>query len=140
MILKGLNSLSEFSVRPVAGVSWYGAVDFTDIDLFIPPAGIKPKGKPDRFVKRINKSNSPLSYKTADEKTRKMVEEMSPVYYIDKNDPPVLHIHGDKDPVLPAKHAMRLKEKANAAKASVEIIMVKEAGHGWFGKKNTTRI
>ena len=56
---------------------------------------------------------------------------MSPIQYLKKNSPPLLMIQGDKDTTIPVKHAHYMKEKAEAAGAPVEIMIIKNAGHNW---------
>ena len=40
-------------------------------------------------------------------------------------------IQGDKDTTIPVKHAYHMKQKADAVKAPVEIMIIKNAGHNW---------
>jgi len=51
--------------------------------------------------------------------------------YLTKDSPPLLMIQGDKDTTIPVKHAYYMQEKAQALKAPVEIMIIKNAGHNW---------
>ena len=55
----------------------------------------------------------------------------SPVSHVTPGDPPVLIVHGDKDPLLTIKHSERLCEALKNAGVEVEIVRVRNAGHGF---------
>ena len=44
-------------------------------------------------------------------------------------------IQGDKDTTIPVKHAYHMKRQAEEAKAPVEIMIIKNAGHNWRNVK-----
>lgn len=120
--LVGDPQLAEASYRIIAGVSWYGPCDFEDPNLF--NHDDRPDFR-DRFGARIV-----ITEVSAEEKL-KLYREMSPVQYLSKDSPPLLMIQGDKDTTIPVKHAYYMKEKAEAASAPVEIMIIKNAGHNW---------
>lgn len=53
----------------------------------------------------------------------------SPLTYVSKDDPPVLIIHGDRDPQVPPKQAELLDAKMKEVGASHTLILVTGAGH-----------
>ncbi len=53
----------------------------------------------------------------------------SPVTYVDKNDPPFLIIHGEKDDLVSTKHSLLLSSWLNVAGVQNELIIVKDAPH-----------
>jgi len=53
----------------------------------------------------------------------------SPVTYVDKNDPPFLIIHGEKDDMVAPKQSQLLAAWLNVAGVSNELIIVKDAPH-----------
>ncbi len=53
----------------------------------------------------------------------------SPVNYVDKNDPPFLIIHGEKDESVSTKHSQLLSSWLNLAGVPNELIIVKDAPH-----------
>ena len=114
--------LAATTIRPCAGISWYGPSDFTDVALF--ETGLSDR-KPDRFGNRITGDEG--GYQT----NPKAFEEMSPYYWIQKDSPPMLLLQGDADATIPLAHAIHLKEKANRIGANVEMMIVKNAGHNW---------
>jgi acetyl esterase/lipase len=129
----GAPALASFRAAPVAGISWFGPSDFRDNRLFDYPGSDK-KFAPDHWAKRITKSNDGFCYDTADAKTRRMTEELSPVWWLNAKSAPLLHIHGDRDVVIPPQHAQHLKQKAAACGADITVQMVKGAGHGWWNE------
>lgn len=54
----------------------------------------------------------------------------SPVKYADPKDPPFLIIHGDEDSVVPVEQATLLQEALLKEGVPVELVVVKNAGHG----------
>jgi len=120
--LPGDPGLAEVHYRMVAGVSWYGPCDFEKTDLFNHDDRADFR---DRFATRILGSSSDPTEKLA------RYREVSPINYLSKDSPPLLMIQGDKDTTIPVKHAHYMKQKADAMKAPVEVMIVKNAGHNW---------
>ena len=120
--LPGDPSLAGAAYRMIAGISWYGPCDFEKPDLFNAEGS---EGARDRFGPRILKPGT----NPKDQLT--LYREMSPVQYLSPTSPPLLIIQGDKDTTIPVKHALHMQEKAKAAKAPVEVIVIKNAGHNW---------
>lgn len=118
----GMKSLADFSVKPIAGISWYGPTDFTDINLFKTDLAQR---NPDRFGARI--TGKPGAYRDHP----KAYEEMSPYFWISKDSPSLLILQGDSDATIPLAHAHHLKKKADQIGAGVTMIIVKNAGHNW---------
>jgi acetyl esterase/lipase len=114
--------LAKFSYETVAGVSWYGPCDFEKVSLF--NHNDRPDFR-DRFGARILKPGTNPEEKSA------LYREMSPIQYLSAESPPLLMIQGDQDTTIPVKHAHYMKEKAAAAGAPVETLIVKNAGHNW---------
>lgn len=54
----------------------------------------------------------------------------SPMYYLSKNNPPILLIHGEKDIIVPISQSKDLYEKAKSLGIDVEFVSVKNASHG----------
>jgi len=59
----------------------------------------------------------------------------SPITYIDKNDPPFLIVHGDKDPVVPHNQSQIFYEALRKAKVRAKFHTVEGAGHGFKDPK-----
>ncbi len=115
-------ALADAKYRLIAGVSWYGPCDFENTELFNPPG---ETGVRDRFGPRIIKLDTDAQSKLA------AYREVSPVTYLKPSTPPLLMMQGDKDSTIPVHHARYMKERADAAKAPVEIFIVENSAHNW---------
>tara|TARA_R110002072_G_scaffold302615_1_gene486850 strand:- start:139569 stop:140708 length:1140 start_codon:yes stop_codon:yes gene_type:complete len=120
--LPGDQELASATYHMQAGVSWYGPCDFEKTNLFNHDDRADFR---DRFGARI----VGLDIDPASKLER--YREMSPIQYLRHDSPPLLMIQGDKDTTIPVKHAYYMKQKADAAKAPVEIMIIKNAGHNW---------
>lgn len=120
--LPGAPELAGAAYRMVAGVSWYGPCDFEKTDLFNHDDRADFR---DRFGARILRMDADAKKKLA------RYREMSPIHYLTSRSAPLLMIQGDQDTTIPVKHAYHMKEKAEALKAPVEIMIIKNAGHNW---------
>jgi acetyl esterase/lipase len=58
-----------------------------------------------------------------------LAKTASPVTYVDKNDPPFLIIHGEKDELVSPKQSKLLSSWLNIAGVQNELIIVKDAPH-----------
>jgi len=58
-----------------------------------------------------------------------LAKAASPVTYVDKNDPPFLIIHGEKDNLVSPKQSQLLSAWLNVPGVQNEVIMVKDAPH-----------
>jgi acetyl esterase/lipase len=54
----------------------------------------------------------------------------SPVYHVDANDPPLLLLHGDRDPQMPINQSLQLLGAYEALGLDVDFIPVHGAAHG----------
>ena len=120
--LPGDPALAGTPYKMVAGVSYYGPCDFEDVQLFNHDDRENFK---DRFGARILRPDTDPKDKPA------LYREMGPINYLTKDSPPLLMIQGDKDTTIPVKHAYHMQKKAEALKAPVEIMIIKNAGHNW---------
>lgn len=123
-------ALADAKFRLIAGVSWYGPCDFEKTDLFNAPG---QTGVRDRFGPRIIRQG-------VDEPSRLAAyREVSPVTYLRPTSPPLLMIQGDKDPTIPVHHARYMQERAAAAKAPVDVLIVENSAHNWKETGGTLR-
>jgi acetyl esterase/lipase len=68
------------------------------------------------------------------------ITAVSPVSYVDSNDPPMLLIVGDQDRVVPYHQTLEMAEKLKAAGVKHELIVLPGSDHGFMGKtKEQTR-
>ena len=123
-------ALADAKYRLLAGVSWYGPCDFEKTELFNRPG---ETGVPDRFGPRIIKPGANGKARLA------AYREVSPVNYLKPTSPPLLMMQGDQDPTIPVHHARYMKERADAVKAPVEILIVENSAHNWKETGGTLR-
>lgn len=67
----------------------------------------------------------------------------SPVFHVDRADPPLLMLHGDQDRQMPINQSHELEAAYEAAGAAVDLIVVHGAGHGgdeFFSAANVERV
>ncbi len=62
----------------------------------------------------------------------------SPVFYVDKNDPPVFIAHGNQDNQVPINQSLELFAKLKNANISTKMEVIQEQGHGgpMFSEQN----
>ncbi|MDO6597933.1 alpha/beta hydrolase fold domain-containing protein [Oceanihabitans sp. 2_MG-2023] len=119
---KGDKKLAGNTYKVIAGVSWYGPSDFTIKELFETD---DPTKDADRFSTRITKKEKNPS------KMASMYKEMSPIFYLTKNSPPLFMMAANNDTTIPVAHAYHMKKKADSIGANVDMFIVKNAGHNW---------
>ena len=64
------------------------------------------------------------------EKTPELARMASPVFHVDRSDPPLLLLHGDQDPQMPIEQAYELQAKYKELGLPVHLEVVPGAGHG----------
>jgi acetyl esterase/lipase len=70
-----------------------------------------------------------------------LAKAASPVTYVDKNDPPFLIIHGEKDDMVSVKQSQLLSAWLNLAGVPNDLVIVKDAPHfGTMFDKDEVRI
>ncbi|MDH7602492.1 MAG: alpha/beta hydrolase [Armatimonadota bacterium] len=55
----------------------------------------------------------------------------SPIFFVTRDDPPFLLVHGEQDPLVPIEQAEKMTDALKKAGADVTFIRVKNAGHGF---------
>ncbi|MSU59313.1 MAG: alpha/beta hydrolase [Pedosphaera sp.] len=67
---------------------------------------------------------------TAEER-QKLGREVSPIYFIHSNQPPILIIHGDADKLVPIYQAEKFVERSQETGATAKLIVREGKLHGW---------
>jgi acetyl esterase/lipase len=102
------------------------------IDVFGPTdlAKLSPPGK-------VNAVTRLLGGDTADKAD--LAKQGNPITYVDKADPPVLILHGDKDTLVPVSQSELFRDALKGAGVENELVVVPGAGHsGAVFNKDTT--
>jgi acetyl esterase/lipase len=68
---------------------------------------------------------------TDKDKLREISKNVSPVSFVTKDSAPTLLIHGDKDKLVPIQQSEEMLAKLKEAKVPAELIVKKDAVHGW---------
>jgi acetyl esterase/lipase len=63
-----------------------------------------------------------------------MIPMMSPITHVDNNDPPVLLIHGDADPLVNVTHSHAMIATLNQFDVPSELIVISGGKHGFSGE------
>lgn len=62
-----------------------------------------------------------------------LVKDVSPISFVSKDDPPIMQVHGDKDVIVPLKHASNLHEKLQSTGIKAELVVIPDGNHGVSG-------
>lgn len=116
--LEGKGGHEEFSSAVQAVCDWYGPTDLVKI---VEGGSHARAGNPVELL-----LGGPVA---ENEEKAKLA---SPVTHVDKNDPPFLIMHGDKDPLVPLSQSKLLSEKLKVAGVKTELVVIEGAGHGGF--------
>jgi acetyl esterase/lipase len=102
---------------------------------FFPPTDFLNYGKPDEdavgvgTLKDFKTAFGPRS-DTAEER-QKLGREISPIYFIRSNQPPILIIHGDADKLVPIYQAEQFVNRSKEAGATATLVVRTGKSHGW---------
>lgn len=82
-------------------------------------------------VKEIDPKTGLYESKRDDSSMMSFAKLYSPINYVTPNDPPVMILHGDKDPIVPLQQSETLVASLKANKVPVEFTVRPGGGHGW---------
>ena len=68
---------------------------------------------------------------TAEER-QKLGREISPIYFVHSNMPPILIIHGDADTLVPIYQARTFVKRCEAAGSTAKLVVREGKNHGWL--------
>jgi acetyl esterase/lipase len=69
----------------------------------------------------------------ADKMDANAKRDVSPISFVSKDDPPVMQVHGDKDDIVPLKHASNMNERLKGVGVKSELVVIERANHGVAG-------
>jgi len=114
--LEGKGGHEKFSSNVQAVCDWYGPADLVKI---VEGGSHARAGNPVELL-----LGGPV------EENKEKAKLASPVTHVDKDDPPFLIMHGDKDPLVPVSQSKLLNEKLKTAGVETELVVIEDAGHG----------
>ncbi|MFB3825340.1 MAG: alpha/beta hydrolase [Bryobacteraceae bacterium] len=62
---------------------------------------------------------------------KKIGRDSSPIYFVDRNLPPILIYHGDADTLVPLEQSQRFRQRAAELGRVVELVVHPGGKHGW---------
>jgi acetyl esterase/lipase len=69
-----------------------------------------------------------------------LAKQMSPLTYVRAGLPPILTIHGDRDPYVPYSQAVRFHEALTKAGVKNQLLTIYDKGHGDFDSSEKLRV
>jgi acetyl esterase/lipase len=110
-----------------AAVTWYGIFDFSTLASQRDPGSTALRDSPDS-------ADSKYLGCQVSKCAPGVVSAASPVTYIDRNDPPMLLIHGRADKTVPVQQSQEMYDRLHAAGVPVQLFVVPDADHSFIGK------
>jgi acetyl esterase/lipase len=125
----------KISSKIQAVCNWYGPTDFTRV----PPAF---KGAATPEVIKKNRGKPWLRYTEATSKLlggsvlqkRELATLANPINYIDRDDPPFLMVHGEKDKIVPISQSELLATALQEKGVEVKFVRDRNLTHSYAGK------
>jgi acetyl esterase/lipase len=129
---KGKDPVDAFSSRPDAVACFYPPTDY--LNWFEPGDDAVGIGKLSAYAAAFGpKATTP-------EGRAKLGRELSPIYWVHKEQPPIYIVHGDADPGVSVTQSLRFLAKCHELGAVCEVTVRKGAGHGgWVEMTEDTR-
>lgn len=118
---KSKDPVARTSCRVQAVVAWFPP---TDLINWATPGGYKN-------IDKIRPGLLPSLFRELKD-VETQLKEISPIYHVDKSDPPLLLIHGDRDLTVPLQQSKILKEKCEEVQVPVELVVHKGGGHTYW--------
>jgi acetyl esterase/lipase len=113
----GTNGIQRSDVQGI--VSFYGAANLATILSQSTPHGLSVRIPALELFLGTQPSNAPALARMA-----------SPVFHVDRHDPPLLLLHGDQDPQMPVNQSLELVGAYRTVKAPVQLEIVHGGSHG----------
>lgn len=73
-------------------------------------------------------------------KDQDFIKSVSPINFVNKNNPPVFIAHGDADPTVPYQQSVALHKKLQEAGVKTEFMTIEGGKHGGFPKEQGTEL
>jgi acetyl esterase/lipase len=100
--------------RVAAVINWYGITDVRDL------------------LDGAHRENPAIQWLGSVPDQAGLARRVSPLTYVRPELPPILSIHGDKDPAVPYEHSVRLHAELSKAGVPNRLFTVRDGGHGRF--------
>ncbi|WP_220459154.1 alpha/beta hydrolase [Gelidibacter maritimus] len=97
---------------------------------------INKYGVSDLTSENVRKSKSVKNWLGTRYHDVKFVKSVSPIYYVDKNSPPIFMVHGDADPIVSYLQSKRLYQALLDNSVKTKLMTIKNGEHGKFSKED----
>jgi acetyl esterase/lipase len=114
-----VGSHADTSSDVQAILSYFAATDLTTILSLSTPFGVG-----------VREPSLKLLLGDLPDAVPELAQLASPVYHVDANDPPLLLLHGDRDPQMPVNQSLQMLGAYEDAGLDVDFIPVHGAAHG----------
>jgi acetyl esterase/lipase len=107
------------------------------VACFFPPTDFLNYGQPGEdavgvgVLKELKAAFGPLTDKP--DGRQKLGRQVSPIYFVHSNMPPILIMHGDADKVVPISQSQMFVKRCEEAGSPVKLITREGKVHGWAG-------
>ena len=132
--------IDKVSSRVQAAAVFFPPTDFMNWGTNNTPMNmqaLKRAGVAGAFDFKILSDSTGLYEHIKDEATLKMMAmENSPINNVSTDDPPILILHGNADPVVPLQQSESIIKKLKEANVKNELIVKPDGKHGWPNDKN----
>ncbi|MBM4076939.1 MAG: hypothetical protein FJ267_15020, partial [Planctomycetes bacterium] len=132
MGFEGTGGNSGVSSRVQAVVNYYGPTDL----LKLHASGTKASLMVEQLMGGAPGKDSLLN----SNKILDPYQLASPIHHLSADDPPILSIHGDKDPIVPIDQATSFDERAKSKGVSHVLLRFADQAHGFSGESRKTAI
>jgi acetyl esterase/lipase len=130
--LEGKGGHADQSSRVQAVCDFFGPTDFLQMDAHSPP------GSP--ITHDASSSPESLLIGGPIREHPDEVARANPITWVDRDDPPFLILHGDRDPLVPLHQSQLLHAALAQAGVDVTLHVVEGAGHGFGGPDIERRV
>ena len=118
---------ADISSRPDAVCNWFGPTDFLRMNDFPGRIDHDAADSPEsRFI------GAPIQQHPA------KVQRANPITYVTADDPPMLHMHGEKDQSVPYNQSELLHAAMQSADLDTTLYKVRNADHGFRNMQGDT--
>lgn len=111
----------EEELKVAAIVNWFGITDVGD--LFEGP----------------NMKSYAVTWMSSMPNREEIARRVSPLTYLRPGLPPIFSVHGDADPTVPYRHAVRLQQALDKAGVPNQLFTVPGGKHGGFSREETLK-
>jgi dipeptidyl aminopeptidase/acylaminoacyl peptidase len=108
--------------RVAAAINWYGITDVADV------------------IDGPHKANLAVTWLGSLPDRDEIAKRVSPLTYVRPDLPPILTIHGDKDPLVPYEHALQLHAALTKAGVPNQLLTIPNGAHGNFTPSERVKV